>query len=132
VADDDRKFDLAWRTGQPVLEYALFGYWSVADANAWKAAISSKVSSRGGNGPWYMIGDLAQLKTQSDEVNAIRDDVTRMALANNLGGCVMYGIAGVGLLQLRRLLNASGHAEKFACTETAVDAERQLKTWMSA
>jgi hypothetical protein len=131
VVDEDRKFVLAWRTGQPVLEYALSGYWSVADARAWKAAISAEVTRRGGAGPWYMIGDLSALKTQPDEVNDIRDEVTRLTLANGLAGCVMYGVSAVALLQLRRLLTAAGRAGKFAYTETADEAERQLKAWMT-
>jgi hypothetical protein len=131
MVDDDHKFALAWRTGQPVLEYALSGYWTVADARAWKAAISAKVKERSGTGAWYMVGDLSELKTQPDDVNAIRDEVTQLTLANGLAGCVMYGISVVGLIQLRRLLKASGRAEQFAYTETAAEAERQLKTWMT-
>ncbi len=131
MVDDDRKYALAWRTGQPVLEYALSGYWTAADARAWKAAISAEVTRRGGAGPWYMIGDLSALKTQPDEVNDIRDEVTRLTLANGLAGCVMYGISAVALLQLRRLLTASGRAGTFAYTETGAEAERQLKAWMT-
>ena len=79
-----------------------------------------------------MVGDLSALKPQPDDVNAIRDEVTKFALASGLGGCVMYGITGVTLLQLRRLLGASGRAENFAYTETATQADQQLRRWMSA
>jgi len=78
-----------------------------------------------------MFGDLSRLKTQPDDVNAIRDEVTQIALASGLGGCVMYGITGVTLLQLRRLLGASGHADQFAYTESSADAEAQLRRWLS-
>jgi hypothetical protein len=79
-----------------------------------------------------MFGDLSRLKTQPDDVNTIRDEVTQIALANGLGGCVMYGITGVTLLQLRRLLGASGRADQFAYTESSADAEAQLRRWLSA
>jgi hypothetical protein len=48
-----------------------------------------------------------------------------------LGDCVMYGITGVTLLQLRRLLGASGHADQLAYTESSADAEAQLRQWQS-
>jgi hypothetical protein len=41
----------------------------------------------------------------------------------------MYGITGVTLLQLRRLLGASGHADQFAYTESSAEAEMQLRRW---
>jgi hypothetical protein len=79
-----------------------------------------------------MFGDLSALKTQPDDVNTIRDEVTQIALASGLGGCVMYGITGVTLLQLRRLLGASGHADQFAYTEGSAEAEVQLRQWIVA
>jgi hypothetical protein len=131
VTDDDRKFRLSWRPQEPVLDYALWGYWSTSDAHAWKEAIGSEIARRPRGGAWYMFGDLSRLKTQPDDVNTIRDEVTKMALANGLGGCVMYGITGVTLLQLRRLLGASGQADHFAYTESSADAEAQLRRWQS-
>ncbi|MDQ1463469.1 MAG: hypothetical protein QOC73_410 [Actinomycetota bacterium] len=132
MAEGEQKFRLAWRPHEPVLDYALWGYWSTADARAWKAAISSEIGRRPAGTAWFMVGDLSALKPQPDDVNAIRDEVTQFALAGGLGGCVMYGITGVTLLQLRRLLGASGRAENFAYTETSTQAEQQLRRWMSA
>jgi hypothetical protein len=38
----------------------------------------------------------------------------------------------VTLLQLRRLLGASGHADQFAYTEGSAEAEVQLRQWIVA
>ena len=32
MAEGEQKFRLSWRPHEPVLDYALWGYWSTADA----------------------------------------------------------------------------------------------------
>jgi hypothetical protein len=132
MAGDERKFKLAWRLDQPVLEYVMWGYWSTADALAWKAAVSSELMRRPFSGVWYMCGDLSALKTQPDGVNDVRDDVIRLALSSGLAGCVMYGTSGVPLLQLRRLQGAAGRADQFIYVASSIDAEQQLRRWIAS
>jgi hypothetical protein len=130
---EQAKFELAWRAGAPILDYRLTGYWTKDDAHQWLDAMTGAVAGRPGSpGPWYMLGNLSELKTQTDEVNTIRDQVTQMALGNGLRGCVMFGVTGVRLMQLKRLLLASGDHERFAYAETQAEGEQQLATFMSA
>jgi hypothetical protein len=128
---DQPPFQLAWRPDAPVLDYRLTGYWTEGDAGGWLDAMTTTVSGRPA-GPWYMLGDLSELKTQTDTVNAIRDQVTRMALQNGLRGCVMFGVTGIRLMQLKRLLLASGDEQRFAYAETRAEADQELAAFMAA
>ena len=68
------KFSLVWRSTEPVLEYKVSGFWKVADAEEWLAAVGAAVAARPA-GRWYMIGDSSEAKAQSKEVNVIRSRI---------------------------------------------------------
>ena len=101
VVDGD-KFSLSWRAGQPVLDYVMRGFWTPADGQGYVEAFRAAIAKRP-EGNWYMFGDLTAMKPQSDEVNALRNEASRLALEARLSGCVVVSTSTVAKMQMQRL-----------------------------
>lgn len=123
-------FSLAWRADEPVLDYSLRGFWTVEDAQKWVDAMTTVVAGRPA-GEWFMFGDLREMRAQTAAVNELRNQVTRLTLANGLSGCVMVLASQSSQMQLQRLLQASARPDIFRYVDSFEEGENALAELMA-
>jgi hypothetical protein len=98
----DEKYSLSWRAGKPVLDYTMRGFWTPADGQGYVDAFRAAIARRP-EGNWYMFGDLTAMKPQTDDVNALRNEASRLAREAGLSGCVVVSTSTVARMQMQRL-----------------------------
>jgi hypothetical protein len=128
VATD--KFSVAWRDGQPVLDYVMRGFWTVEDAQAYVDELRSALARRP-QGRWYMFGNLREMKPQSEEVNALRNEASRIALEAELSGCVVVSTSTIAKMQMQRLESDAAVSDLVEHAATLEDGEAVLKRMLA-
>jgi hypothetical protein len=113
-----------------VLEYKLFGYWSVAEAEEWLSAVAVAVAARP-PGKWYILGDSTQAKAQSAEVNAIRSRIADITQDAGLAGAVLIVESATVRIQSQRLISKTAHPELYTYVLTPAEAEQALQALMA-
>jgi hypothetical protein len=135
VATD--KFSVAWRDGQPVLDYVMRGFWTVEDAQAYVDELRSALARRPQGrwymfeGRWYMFGNLREMKPQSEEVNALRNEASRIALEAELSGCVVVSTSTIAKMQMQRLESDAAVSDLVEHAATLEDGEAVLKRMLA-
>jgi hypothetical protein len=126
------KFWLRWHADKPVLEYAMHGYWSIDDAEAWRRAALSTFRSAPASGGWYMLGDYADSRPQADEVNVVRDEVCRRQIDRGVLAFVVYGLSTVALMQLKRLVTERNQQARFVFSSDRATAMEKIHAMLAA
>jgi hypothetical protein len=103
------------------------GYWSTEDAEAWRQAAVTTMTAAPRDGGWYMLGDYADSRPQTDEVNAIRDEVSKLQINRGVVAFVVYGLGTVASMQLKRLVAERSQQSRFVFTSDRPAALQELR-----